>query len=185
MSTPFETFDFHPIRMFRVLNEHAVEYVVIGGVASIIHGALTYTNDADICPRRGRDHLTRLAAALRELNARIRTSTEPEGLPFACNAEFFERMAMVNMVTDAGQFDISFVPGGTDGYEDLVQRAVTFDIDGVHIPVASLRDVIHSKETANRAKDHAVLPLLYALEDQIAEREGREPPGREPDPSAG
>ena len=44
----------------------------------------------------------------------------------------------------------------------------TFDIDGVPVRVAALRDIIRSKETANRLKDQAALPHLYALEDEIA-----------------
>jgi hypothetical protein len=46
-----------------------------------------------------------------------------------------------------------------------------FDIDGVPVRVAALRDVIRSTETANRAKDRATLPHLYALEDEIATRD--------------
>jgi hypothetical protein len=36
------------------------------------------------------------------------------------------------------------------------------------VKVASLSDIIVSKQTANCAKDNAALPLLYALEDEIA-----------------
>ena len=160
-----------PQLLYEVLARNDVAYVLIGGLAAILHGAPTITNDADICPRRDRENLQRLAVALRELHARIRTASEPDGVPLACDAEFFEQMAMVNMVTDAGQFDLSLVPAGTDGYDDLIQRAVMFDLEGVRVPVASLADVILSKETANRAKDHAVLPVLYALADEIAARE--------------
>lgn len=170
MTIELDSPEFRPLEMFRTLGELGVEYVVIGGVAAIIHGAPTYTNDADICPRRTPENLRRLAAALSERGARIRTVSEPEGLPFACDAGFFGRMPMVNMLTDVGQFDVSFVPAATDGYDDLASRAVAFDIEGVRVPVASLDDVIRSKETTNRAKDHAVLPVLYALADEIAER---------------
>lgn len=164
--------ELQPNHIYEALDRHGVAYVLIGGLAAILHGAPTITNDADICPRRDRENLERLAAVLRELHARIRTASDPDGLPFAYDAAFLERMAMVNMVTNAGQFDISFVPAGTDGYDDLASRAVVFDIEGIRVPVASLDDVIRSKETANRAKDHAALPVLYALQDEIAERGG-------------
>ncbi len=162
--------ELQPQRLYEALARRGVDYVLIGGLAAVLHGSPALTNDADICPSRERGNLERLAHALRDLNARIRTVTEPEGVAFARDAEFLERMAMVNMITDAGMFDISFVPAGTTGYDDLVQRAVVFDLGGIRVRVASLRDVINSKETANRPKDHAVLPLLYALEDEIADR---------------
>jgi hypothetical protein len=41
--------------------------------------------------------------------------------------------------------------------------------------VAALQDVIRSKESANRLKDQAALPQLYALEDEIAARDAAAP----------
>jgi hypothetical protein len=158
-----------PETLFSALAEHDVEYVLIGGLAANLHGSPVVTNDADITPRRTHDNLERLAAALRGLDARIRTSAEPDGMPFACDATFFERMKMVNMQTRAGDFDISFEPGAfAAGYDELAPHAVTITVFGIPITVAALRDIIASKEAANRAKDQAALPYLYALEDEIA-----------------
>jgi hypothetical protein len=39
--------------------------------------------------------------------------------------------------------------------------------------VAALADVIRSKEAANRPKDQATLPILYALQEEIAEADRR------------
>ena len=76
-----------PEALFCALDRHGVAYVLIGGLAATLHGSALVTNDADITPRRDRDNLDRLAAALRELNARLRTSTEPDGVSFPCDAE--------------------------------------------------------------------------------------------------
>jgi len=166
-----------PQLLFEVLARHKVEYVLIGGLAANLHGSPLLTNDADITPRRTKQNLRRLAAALTELDARVRTRAEPDGLAFARDTEFLERMKMMNMQTRAGDFDISFEPGGLAGYDELIANAVHFEVFGVRVHVASLRDIIRGKEAANRAKDQAALPVLYALEDEIAaaEREGRMP----------
>jgi hypothetical protein len=42
-----------------------------------------------------------------------------------------------------------------------------FELDGQHVRVASLDDIIRSKAAAGRAKDHATLPLLRALREEI------------------
>lgn len=158
--------------MLRVLAQHNVEYVLIGGLAAVLHGSPTFTNDADICPRRDRPNLERLAAALTEMHARIRTDAEPDGLVFACDAEFLARMKMVNMQTEYGWFDVSFEPGGFErGYDELAPNAVEYPVEDFSVKVASLHDVIRSKEAANRDKDRAALPYLYALEDEIAAAE--------------
>ena len=161
--------------MLRTLARYEVEYVLIGGMAAVLHGSPTFTNDADICPRRRRPNLERLASALRDMDARIRTDAEPNGLPFACDAEFLERMNMVNMQTKYGWFDISFEPGAFEqGYEQLIPNAVIYPVEDFSVPVASLRDIITSKEAANRTKDQAALPHLYALEDELAAIEREE-----------
>jgi hypothetical protein len=163
-----------PEEMFRALAAQRVDYVLIGGLAAVLHGSSALTNDADICPERSLENLERLSAALRDMRARIRTDAEPDGLAFACDAAFLARMKMVNLTTRFGDFDISFEPAGSDGYEELVRQAVDFEAGGVTVKVASLADVIRSKETADRPKDRATLPILYALQDEIAKREARE-----------
>jgi hypothetical protein len=79
-------------------------------------------------------------------------------------------MQLVNLTTRFGDFDIAFQPAGSQGYEDLVRDAIEMEIDGTVVRVASLADIIRSKEAANRPKDRAALPVLYALEDEIAKR---------------
>jgi hypothetical protein len=160
-----------PGEIFATLAEHRVAYVVIGGMAAVLHGSPTATGDADICPERSPENLERLAAALRDMHARIRTSAEPEGSAFAADAVFLSRMAMVNLTTDFGDFDISFQPAGFAGYEELAKHAVEVTVGNNAVNVASLADVIRSKETADRPKDHATLPVLRALQDEIEARE--------------
>lgn len=107
------------------------------------------------------------------MNARIRTDAVEGGLAFACDAEFLARMDLaMNLTTKFGDVDISCRPAAcTGGYPDLLPHAVTFDIDGVTVLVASLNDIIASKRSADRPKDHATLPILEALRDEIAYRE--------------
>jgi hypothetical protein len=157
-----------PQRIFKVLERHDVEYILIGGLAAVLHGSALVTNDADICPRRTPKNLEHLAAALGELDARLRARGDAKGVGFTCDAAFLGGVDLLTLETAAGQFDIAFAPAGFASYEALVDSAVTYDIDGTRVQVAALRDVIHSKETANRVKDQAALPHLYALEDEIA-----------------
>jgi hypothetical protein len=158
---------FDPARLLEVLDRHDVEYVLIGGLAGALHGSPAATNDADICPARTPKNLSRLADALVELGARIRTESEFDGLAFDRSPEFLNVVELLNTTTNAGDLDVSFVPTGTDGYDDLAERAVAFDIGDTRVLVASLDDVIHSKRTAGRPKDLAILPVLEALRDEL------------------
>lgn len=152
----------------RTLARHAVRYVLIGALAARLHGAPRLTADADITPARDRDNLERLAAALRDLDARIFTESLPEGLAFDCSAGTLERADMWNLVTNAGRVDVAFTPAGTAGYDDVVRKAVTFEVFGTTIAVASLDDIIRSKEAADRPKDRQDVMILR----EIRKRQG-------------
>jgi hypothetical protein len=158
-------------RLFRVLNEHGVDYVVIGGMAVELHEVpVERTVDIDITPSRDGENLDRLAAALNSLHPRIRAVDVPdEGLPVRLDRDWFAhaRLKMMNLVTDIGAVDIAFEPEGTQGYEDLAANRVVIRLDGVDVPVASLEDVARSKEAAGRAKDFDKLP---AIEQAISDR---------------
>lgn len=155
---------FQPAEILAALERNEVRYVVIGGLAAALHGSPVMTTDADICPARDKENLGRLAAALNELGARIRTSEVPGGLPFACNAVFLSRIEVaLNLTTRFGDLDISLTPSGTIGYEDLRGRSRSVLVKGHLVAVASLEDVILSKEAAGREKDRAALPTLRLL----------------------
>ncbi|HEY3241336.1 MAG TPA: hypothetical protein VGL92_17355, partial [Acidimicrobiia bacterium] len=154
---------FDPAALFEVLAGHAVDYVVIGGMAATLHGSVHVTFDVDITPKRDPDNLQRLAEALEELEARLRVPNEPEGVGFAHSAAFLARCQILTLTTRFGDLDISFVPSGTDGYPDLRRDAVELTIHGTRIMVAALADVVRSKEAAGREKDRLVLPELRAL----------------------
>ena len=66
--------------LLATLHRHKVAFVLIGGLAAVYHGSPFPTEDADITPDTDDVNLDRLASALRELNARIRTESVREGL---------------------------------------------------------------------------------------------------------
>jgi hypothetical protein len=164
---------FRPEEILAALERHGVRYVVIGGLAATLHGSPVMTTDADICPARDEDNLERLARALIEIDARIRTSGVPGGLPFVRDAVFLSRIEVaLNLTTRFGDLDLSFVPSGTGGYEDLSRRASSFSIKEHAVAVASLEDVIRSKESANRPKDQMALPALRLLLRKLRQSDG-------------
>ncbi len=142
-----------PERIIRTLAAHGVRYVMIGALAARLQGFPRLTADLDITPARTDENLSRLAAALLELNARVFTEAVPEGLVFDCSAASLGRASLWNLVTDAGRIDLAFEPSGTTGFEDLAAGAVRFDVYGTSLLAARLEDIIRSKEAADRPQD--------------------------------
>jgi hypothetical protein len=72
-----------------------------------------------------------------------------------------------NLTTAKGDLDIAFQLSGTGGYADLRRTAERYELEGgVLVTVASLADVIRSKEAADRPKDREALPVLRELLDR-------------------
>jgi hypothetical protein len=160
-----------PERILGVLRDHGVRFVLIGGFAAVVHGSPYVTTDVDVVPERTEENLERLSAALGALHARVWTTDAPEGLAFGHDARSLGDVSIWNLVTDHGRLDLTFVPSGTSGYEDLARDAVGVSILGVEVDVASLADVIRSKEAAGRTKDRLVVPVLRRiLEETEADR---------------
>ncbi|HEY0246890.1 MAG TPA: hypothetical protein VGC45_01395 [Gryllotalpicola sp.] len=150
-------------RIFEVLARHGVRFVVIGGFAAILQGSPFPTEDADITPERSTENLDRLSDALTELDAKVYSVSEPEGVPFARTSASLGGSAVWNLATSFGRLDISFVPNGTEGFPDLDRDALTVQLRGSDIRIADLADIIRSKQAANRPKDQRVLPTLREI----------------------
>lgn len=153
--------DFDPVRILDVLARHGVDFVVIGGFAAELYRApIPGTQDIDVTPNTSMPNLARLSTALDDLGARVRSHAVPEGLPFSHDAASLGRTSVWNLTTPAGEFDISFYPSGTDGYDDLAANAVMVEVGGHNVAVAALADVVRSKEAAGRPKDLNTLATL-------------------------
>jgi hypothetical protein len=159
-----------PEPIVAALNARDVDYVVIGMfAANMADRELPPTYDIDFTPSATRENLDRLSDALRDLDARIRVDGMDEGLPFAHNGASLAGGGIWNLVCPHGEFDLSFIPSGTDGYPDLIQHAERRVIGAELVPIADLADVVRSKTAAGRAKDFAVLPLLADTLDHLSE----------------
>jgi hypothetical protein len=167
--------DFDAATIIATLNRHGVQYVVIGALAAQLQGApIPRTRDIDITPASDDHNLQRLSASLHELRARIRTADVPEGLPFDDDGASLSRAGVWNLTTPVGEFDLYFIPSGTQGYDDLARHAHVIESFGQLVPVADLDDVIRSKEAAGRPKDILHLPILLQTNQRLRQLRGLE-----------
>lgn len=150
-SVPNATTNFDPVAMLTVLDRHDVDFVVTGSFATALHGSPFLTDNLDITPDRTHENLERLSAALLEIGAQSRVHDEK--LPSS-----LDDTESLDLTTKHGKLDIS-----SDGYPDLVRDAETMTLAGVQVHVASLADIIRSKQAANRPKDQRVLPTLREI----------------------
>jgi hypothetical protein len=147
--------------LFRVLAEHGVDYLVIGGVAAQVHGRRRTTKDLDITPSLDVRNLERLAAALRALEA-YPLSLGPAA-PAPTVAQLRHAPVMPPLTTRHGELHIlNGVPGAAP-YEAMCGRSLTTDLDGIKVRIVGVDDLIAMKRAAGRASDFEDLEAVLAV----------------------
>jgi hypothetical protein len=156
---PENTSPFDPYAILAALERRRVSYVVIGGLARVIHGTDEITHDVDIAPSLRPKNLERLEEALALLEARpnhraitdLGTATGDTGV--------------VGFDTKSGRIDLAPRPKGTrNGYDDLRRAATREPIGkGLRPPVASAADLARMLAALGREADRPKLLQLRRL----------------------
>jgi hypothetical protein len=134
----------------RLLHDHEVEYLLVGGFAVALHGYARTTADIDVWVSRRRDNAERLVDCLREFGFDL-----PELTP-----EVFEAPDRIIRMGEAPlRIEVLTDIDGVE-FDGCQQRAVLHEIDGESIRVISLADLKINKRASGRPKDLADLDHL-------------------------
>ncbi len=154
---------FDPSRIFETLDRYGVDYLTIGAWAVIAHGYVRATADIDFVARLDEANMIRLAAALSELNARLR-GVDPGKLDIdPTDPKVLETGASFTMDTDAGPLDFLNDVPGADTYDEMRLRARQVNAAGVTVWVVGYEDLICRKEASGREQDLLDIHKLNAL----------------------
>jgi predicted nucleotidyltransferase len=138
-------------RVCAALNRGKAKYLVIGGVACILHGYARATEDIDILIERTEANAARVLKVLGGL-----------GYGFArewTGAELLKRP--ITVIGDDPRVDV-FTVAWTVKYEQAAPNASTVDVDGVKIPLIGIDDLIETKRTG-RLQDAADIEALEEI----------------------
>lgn len=133
------------------LNETGSKYLVIGGVACVLHGYVRATTDVDILIDDTEHNAENVLAALSGL-----------GYGFARDltaAEILKRP--ITVIGDDPGVDI-FTVAWSVKYADAAPRASTVVVDEVEIPLIGIDDLIQTKQTG-RPLDAADVEALEEI----------------------
>ncbi len=152
-------------RIIELLEQHGVEYVVVGGVAAVLQGAPVTTFDFDALFKVDPENIDRLATVLVELDARFRERRDlrPTRSTLAAGQHIL-------LLTNCGPFDLLGVIGSGKRYEDVIDSASRLSIDNQVIKVLSIEALIEDKKALGRHKDLAAVRLLEALVNRKRDR---------------
>jgi len=129
-------------RAFASLESHDVRYVVIGGIAAVLHGVPRATFDLDLLIEPSPGNAERLLEALHEAGLGTASLTTPEEV-LANETTVFDDYVRVDIQTST--------PGVA--FDGAWRRRVTMHFQGQAFFVLSLDDLIASKTAAGRPVD--------------------------------
>jgi hypothetical protein len=140
------------------LHDGGVEFVLVGGIAAVLHGAPVNTYDVDVVPARSEDNIEKLLRVLDSIDAIYRIQPSRRLKP---GVSHLSSAGHHNLTTRLGPLDVLGTIGRGLSYEDLLPHTVEMEIgDGVRVRVLDLATIIAVKEELGGEKDLAVLPLL-------------------------
>jgi predicted nucleotidyltransferase len=143
--------DFRPRLLLADLVEGGVDFVVIGGVAVILHAQPRFTKDLDVCYATDATNLKRTGAVLTALHARRRGIDAD--VPFVADARALRQTQILTLTTDHGDIDLLVDPSGAPSYADLRADAEILDVGGINVRVASIEHLTAMKRAAGRPQD--------------------------------
>lgn len=147
--------------LLRRLVERGVDFVVIGGIAAVLHGSARNTFDLDICFATDDVNLAALGDVLTALSARLRGVDE--NVPFVPDGRTLRQAELLTLVTSLGELDVLAHPTGAPTYRELRRNADRYDLGGFNVSVASVDDLIAMKQATGRAKDLLDIEELEAI----------------------
>jgi hypothetical protein len=146
------------------LQEHQVEFVVIGGVCGIMHGATLVTTDLDVCCRFTPENLHRIQAAVTDLHPYHRLTANR--LPFELTDELCSRLKNLYLQTDLGKLDCLGEVDGVGNYESVLRNSVIFKLSHTDLRILNLDAAIASKEAVGRPRDLEAAKQLRAIRER-------------------
>lgn len=149
--------------IFKALNDAQVQYVVVGGLATVLHGYARLTADIDLVLNLDRPETEKAIRAITSFGFEPRLPVDP--MLFADEKTREEWIRKKNMRVfsfyqpDNPLLVLDLFVREPMPFKEMLERAAQMDIGGVMVPVCAIEDLIKLKQKAGRPQD--LLDIKY------------------------
>ena len=155
--------------LFKALNEANVQYIVVGGIATILHGYVRATSDIDLVVDLQVEEATKVITVLTEAGYVPKVPVKA--------MEFADSTKREQWITEKGMqvfsmyqptnplLTIDLFVKQPIAYSELYERSVVMNLEGTNIRVCSIDDLIAMKKLAGRPKDLADIEKLTKIKE--------------------
>ncbi|MFZ0450062.1 MAG: hypothetical protein WAL98_12540 [Desulfatiglandaceae bacterium] len=154
ISTPIPDF----LAILRTLTEYKVDFIIVGGVCAVLHGAPVSTFDLDLVHSRDPGNIDGLMSALQSLDAYFRGQGSRIIRP---TPRHLSSPGHQLLLTRAGPLDLLGMIGKGRDYKKLLKSSVEVHLsENLKVRTLRLGTLIDIKEETARDRDKAMLPIL-------------------------
>jgi hypothetical protein len=133
--------DFYSI--LETFSKYKVDFIIVGGVCGVLHGAPVTTFDLDVVHSRTQENLARVLPALQELAAYYRGRRDQRLKP---KQDHLSSPGHQLLMTRFGPLDLLGTIGAGQSYPDLQKHSDEIEIGKMRLRILSLEKLIEVKE---------------------------------------
>lgn len=147
-----DVFDKELLAFWQALNKNSVRYIMVGGIATNLHGYQRATDDIDVWIEDTLENRKNLRVAFREYGI--------GDFEMIGRMQFVPGWTYFNL-NNGLRLDVMVGVKGLEGlsFDECLKYATIADIDGTKVPFLHINHLIASKMAANRPKDQ--LDVIY------------------------
>jgi hypothetical protein len=145
------------------LKDSGLEFVVIGGVCVVYHGAPLATFDLDICCAFGEQNIRRIESAVKDLNPIHRLTANK--LPLEMTRSAFADLKNLYLDTDLGKLDCLSEVKGVGNFDEVKKQSVVAHFAYGEFRFLNLDALIKAKKAVGRERDLDAVRRLTAIKE--------------------
>jgi hypothetical protein len=150
------------------LKDSGLEFVVIGGVCVVFHGAPVATFDLDICCKFGEENVRRIECALSDLHPVHRLTANK--LPLESTRSTFGQLKNLYLQTDFGKLDCLSEVAGVGDFDAVLKRSVGANFSYGQFRFLDIDALIESKQAIGRERDLDAVRRLLAIKERTKQK---------------
>lgn len=155
--------------LFKALNDADVQYIVVGGLATVLHGYARLTADIDLVINLDQREAEKAIKAITAAGLKARLPVDP--------MQFANEAIRESWISEKHMLVFSFYDPANPllildvfvrepfPFQEMLARAVPMDIGGITVPVCAIKDLIAMKQNTGRSKDVEDIKYLRGLLD--------------------
>jgi len=155
--------------LFKALNENNVQYIIVGGLATVLHGYARFTADVDLVINLNQAEAKKAINAITSLGLKPRAPIDP--------MQFTDESIRESWINDKNMLVFSFFDPNNPlmvldvfirepfPFDEMLKRVVHMNLGELSVSVCAINDLIEMKKKAGRPKDLEDIKYLESLQD--------------------